>query len=163
MNKICDICGNIFEPNKYAYNQKRCGKECIIEYRKQYNSKHREKLNEQMRLNNIKRNMQIKIEVMNHYGGGKCACCGEDRIEFLTLDHENGDGAEHRKKHKKVGSGIKFYGPGEWLMRKHGPSKRRKWRKVHIALDPKSQKEDRDGCLAKHRYRSPENRRQLDP
>lgn len=41
MNKICDICGDVFEPNKYAYNQKRCSKECIIEYRKQYNNKHK--------------------------------------------------------------------------------------------------------------------------
>jgi hypothetical protein len=29
--------------------------------------------------------------------GGKCACCLESRIEFLTLDHINGDGKTHRK------------------------------------------------------------------
>src|SRR3990170_1408240 len=27
-----------------------------------------------------------KIEVIEHYGG-KCSCCGENRIEFLCLDH----------------------------------------------------------------------------
>jgi hypothetical protein len=30
--------------------------------------------------------------------GGRCACCGEDRLEFLTVDHVNGDGAEHKRK-----------------------------------------------------------------
>jgi hypothetical protein len=29
--------------------------------------------------------------------GGKCACCGETMREFLTVDHVNGDGSEHRK------------------------------------------------------------------
>lgn len=32
-------------------------------------------------------------------------------------------------------TGIKFRGDGEWLARKHGPSRRRQWRKVHIAMD----------------------------
>jgi Transposase DDE domain len=34
------------------------------------------------------------------------------------------------------GSGIKFFGPGEWQRRKHGVSKRRRWRKIHIGLNP---------------------------
>lgn len=29
--------------------------------------------------------------------GGKCKCCGEDRFEFLQIDHVNNDGADHRK------------------------------------------------------------------
>ncbi|KAF0675242.1 IS5 family transposase [Profundibacterium mesophilum] len=32
-------------------------------------------------------------------------------------------------------NGIKFRGDGEWQARKHGPSRRRQWRKVHIAMD----------------------------
>ena len=31
-------------------------------------------------------------------------------------------------------TGVKFRGDGEWLARKHGPSRRRQWRKVHIAM-----------------------------
>ena len=27
--------------------------------------------------------------------GGKCACCNEREIAFLTLDHKNGDGKWH--------------------------------------------------------------------
>ncbi len=32
-------------------------------------------------------------------------------------------------------TGIKFRGDGEWQARKHGPSRRRQWRKVHIAMN----------------------------
>ena len=33
-------------------------------------------------------------------------------------------------------TGIKFLGDGEWQARKHGPQRRRQWRKVHLAMDP---------------------------
>lgn len=32
-------------------------------------------------------------------------------------------------------TGVKVYGEGEWKVRQHGHSKRRTWRKVHLALD----------------------------
>ncbi|RKE39656.1 DDE family transposase [Paraburkholderia sp. BL23I1N1] len=32
-------------------------------------------------------------------------------------------------------TGLKVYGEGEWKVRKHGYSKRRTWRKVHLAMD----------------------------
>ncbi|RKE23778.1 DDE family transposase [Paraburkholderia sp. BL23I1N1] len=32
-------------------------------------------------------------------------------------------------------TGLKVYGEGEWKVRKHGCSKRRTWRKVHLAMD----------------------------
>lgn len=35
-------------------------------------------------------------------------------------------------------TGLKVYGDGEWKARKHGASKRRTWRKLHIAIDPKT-------------------------
>jgi hypothetical protein len=38
----------------------------------------------------------IKRQVFEFYGG-KCQCCGESNMAFLTLDHVNNDGAEHRK------------------------------------------------------------------
>lgn len=36
-------------------------------------------------------------EVIERYGG-QCACCGEANHYFLTIDHVNNDGAEHRRK-----------------------------------------------------------------
>ncbi|WP_029525610.1 IS5 family transposase [Polaromonas glacialis] len=35
-------------------------------------------------------------------------------------------------------TGLKLFGEGEWKVRKHGYSKRRSWRKVHLALDAKT-------------------------
>jgi len=35
-------------------------------------------------------------------------------------------------------TGLKIYGEGEWKVRKHGYSKRRTWRKLHLGADPES-------------------------
>jgi hypothetical protein len=35
-------------------------------------------------------------------------------------------------------SGLKIYGEGEWKVRKHGYSKRRTWRKLHLGVDPEN-------------------------
>ena len=43
------------------------------------------------------RRMALKMEIIDSYGG-KCECCDEKRIEFLTVEHKNGDGKEHRSK-----------------------------------------------------------------
>lgn len=36
-------------------------------------------------------------------------------------------------------TGLKVFGEGEWKMRKHGKTKRRTWRKLHLAVDPDTQ------------------------
>jgi Transposase DDE domain len=36
-------------------------------------------------------------------------------------------------------TGLKVFGDGEWKVRQHGPSKRRTWRKLHLAVDPDTQ------------------------
>ena len=53
--------------------------------------------------------LKFRKEVLKRLGG-RCACCGEDQLEFLTIDHINEDGAEHRR---KVGKDICTY------LRKH--------------------------------------------
>ena len=35
-------------------------------------------------------------------------------------------------------TGVKVYGEGEWKVRQHGISKRRTWRKIHLAICPNS-------------------------
>jgi len=47
----------------------------------------------------------VKVEVMSHYGG-KCACCGETEMAFLTIDHVNGDGAAHRRELRAAGGTL---------------------------------------------------------
>ena len=51
----------------------------------------------------------IKETVITHFGG-KCACCGMDEIRFLTIDHVNNDGREHRK---EIGRSSLY----KWLLR----------------------------------------------
>ena len=36
-------------------------------------------------------------------------------------------------------TGLKVFGDGEWKTRTYGPSKRRTWRKLHLAIDPRTQ------------------------
>lgn len=38
----------------------------------------------------------LRAKVVSAYGG-RCTCCGEDEPLFLTLEHLNGDGRQHRK------------------------------------------------------------------
>lgn len=62
---------------------------------------------------------KVKVEAMNQYGK-VCQCCGEPRLEFLVLDHINGDGAEHRRKMEYGHSctGYMFY---LWLRKRGWP------------------------------------------
>ena len=54
------------------------------------------------------RALRLKKDAMELYGG-KCACCGEDKLAFLTIDHINHDGTEKRK--------LKVHGGGTTLYR----------------------------------------------
>lgn len=64
---------------------------------------------------------KVRRAVFNAYGGHKCVCCGETERKFLTLDHVNNDGAEHRVKiaGKRTASGWQTY---YWLYRNGFPS-----------------------------------------
>ena len=58
---------------------------------------------------------KIREEVLAHYGG-KCACCGEDRYEFMSIDHVKGGGLKHRRELKLSGAKMIF-----WLKRNNYP------------------------------------------
>lgn len=72
-----------------------------------------------IRRESVKRRSQKDRSVaLTHYGG-KCAICGETLEIFLTIDHINNDGAEHRKKingHNHGGVDM-----GAWLRRNNYP------------------------------------------
>lgn len=66
---------------------------------------------------------KIKDQVYNAYGGYKCNCCGETTEFFLTLDHINNDGAEHRKMingnpKKRGGNNCSMY---RWIIKNNYP------------------------------------------
>ncbi|KKM05964.1 hypothetical protein LCGC14_1748790 [marine sediment metagenome] len=90
-------------------------KERIKKWNKEYHKTHRE----EYRIRDKKFRHKLKIETINHYGG-KCKCCGEDLIEFMTIDHINNNGAEHRLKvlGSKRYAGWKFY---LWLRQNNYP------------------------------------------
>lgn len=46
---------------------------------------------------NKKYRQRLRQQVFEAYGGTVCACCGDTHEEFLTIDHINGDGADHRR------------------------------------------------------------------
>ncbi len=70
---LCDRCSN---PSVFGY------KECVG-----------------CREAAIERRRNLKRQVINKYGG-KCDCCSESYLEFLTIDHINGGGTKHRKELK---------------------------------------------------------------
>jgi hypothetical protein len=47
---------------------------------------------------------RTKREVFEAYGGVICACCGEDNIGFLTIDHINNDGGGRNRGPSQNGS-----------------------------------------------------------
>lgn len=61
--------------------------------------------------------LQMKLEVLKEYGG-KCTCCNEEKFEFLTIDHIDGKGAEHRRSVGNSSGGCNFY---QWLKKNNYP------------------------------------------
>ena len=54
---------------------------------------------------NRERHRELRRQMIAAYGG-RCSCCGESAYEFLTLEHVNQTGKEHRK---SVGTGPSAY------------------------------------------------------
>lgn len=79
-----------------------------VRYGKNKESKrHSVKCKTCFKLQTKERYWETKLKVINHYGG-KCVCCGETTPEFLTVDHINNDGKDHRRK-KQFSLGKNLY------------------------------------------------------
>jgi hypothetical protein len=63
-----------------------------------------------------KAQVKLKADVMLHYGG-KCACCGTDDLEVLSIDHINNDGATHRRELRARGERFSY----NWLKKNGYP------------------------------------------
>lgn len=118
---LCRCCGS--RPPKEG--KKRCQQCCDVatkyynkkcktkKYRDARNKKNRDRWNKNKgsySQSARKHRQKLKHNTMTHYGG-KCACCGEDKIEFLAIDHINGGGNKHRKQ-EGMGGGYFTY---KWL------------------------------------------------
>lgn len=49
--------------------------------------------------NNVKLQKARRLRALEYYGK-VCACCGEDKIEFLAFDHVRGGGNQERKERR---------------------------------------------------------------
>jgi len=61
-------------------------------------------------------NHRLLNDVIDAYGG-KCACCGETRKEYLTIDHVDGGGEKH-KREMGFSTSTQFY---RWLKKNNYP------------------------------------------
>lgn len=74
------------------------------------------------------------IHMMGFNLEAPCYCTLSRRASCLDVDLERLDPT--KAVHMVIDAiGLKVYGEGEWHMRTHGKSKRRTWRKLHIAID----------------------------
>ena len=83
------------------------------EYRREWQRKWRDENREKYRQYHRERKRKIRKEVILRYGD-KCVCCGENKYEFLTIDHVNGGGRQHRKRIKEIAL-------AEWIKRNNYP------------------------------------------
>ena len=100
----CPSCGSLFSSQEEKDGRKRV-------YQKRYRELHREERNKRKK----EYHQELKRKVVEMYGG-RCACCGETQLEFLTVDHIEGRTEEERK--SRV-SGSKLYGQ---LIKKKDPN-----------------------------------------
>lgn len=124
----CTKCGEMFE--KWHPKGRVC-RDCTARRQSEYMRKYREK-HPGFEMARHKRRIEtqpgyleahkrrgrdywrrIRQEAIMAYGGYVCACCGETEPLFLTIDHIDNDGADHRR---EIGGGANF---GKWL-KDHG-------------------------------------------
>lgn len=84
-------------------------------YAKEWSDKNRPKISIYQKTYKLK----LRRNVIGYYSRYtyKCVCCLDAHLEFLTIDHINGDGSKHRK---EIGSrgGHGFY---TWLKKNNYP------------------------------------------
>lgn len=93
--------------SKYMYACKECVKrQVLIHYKRLFKEnpvpiRERKRLWQEMnrdiqKKSSLKFRLKVRNLVIIGYGG-KCSCCGETEIKFLSIDHIDGGGKEHRK------------------------------------------------------------------
>lgn len=115
-NKFCKDCLVLLdENNSNKYDIDHAQYVCKV-CRKTRDQKRYENRKEIIREQQRTYDLSVKLKVIEAYGG-KCMCCGETNMEFLTIDHINNDGAEDRKNNgNKLGG--KLY---RWLIKNNFP------------------------------------------
>ncbi len=121
--RLCVICQSPIGKHKSKYCSLTCLKEGVRITAGKYYKEHKEEVlvkesiqhknnRNRIRQNRHKYLMKLKYEVLTHYSGRgvpSCVKCGEDDLRCLTIDHINGNGAEHRKNLGNNKTGKNFY------------------------------------------------------
>src|SRR5688572_13317459 len=81
-------------------------------YMAQWRARHRLRLAAKEK----EKRLALRQEVLAAYGGA-CVCCGETITQFLAIDHIDGKGAEHRRRHGLATSTSMY----AWLKRNGFP------------------------------------------
>lgn len=78
--------------------------------------KHKDRL----RIENRNWYYRVRLEALQAYSGKfpKCACCEDSNLEFLAVDHIDGNGGKHRRELRSAGRGSNFF---LWLKRNKFP------------------------------------------
>ncbi len=71
-------------------------KSYMREYRKSYMPAYRAANLDYFRDLDRRRNARLRADAMTRLGGPICSSCGEDELEFLTIEHKFGGGRQHR-------------------------------------------------------------------
>lgn len=98
--KKCSRCKQIKSVTNFNKNKR--FKDGLNSFCRQCLKKYNSTISEVMHKYSRKFHYKLKAEAINHYGG-RCACCGETELDFLTLDHINDDGALQRKQLRDAG------------------------------------------------------------
>ena len=110
INKNCIYCGKEFQSKNNRGSPRFCSSKCRFSNWIENNPDDWAKMQSRWR-------KKLKMKAYINYGGNppKCACCGENIIEFLCLDHIDNNGSEYRKEI----SGRDIY---EWIATNDYPS-----------------------------------------
>ena len=106
-NYICKKCKNKYNKEWQQKNRDRCN-----QLTKKWKQNNRDRCNQL----NRESNYRLKDEVFDAYGG-KCACCGETRKEYLSIDHIDGNGNKQKREIGVAGSDDLY----RWLRQNNYP------------------------------------------
>lgn len=153
-SKHCTRCLRIKPLNHFHRDGNKCGgyrgkcAECTnTQQRNDYhlpNSKRRAQMREYA--------LRLKCQALELLGGTACALCGEKATIFLTVDHADKNGYEHRKKIGCSGTGIH-----RWII-KATPKELKQWNLRVLCGSCQMASEnytDTEIYIARHQFETP--------
>ena len=112
----CRKCGAVLNSKNWHDSDKLVSNYICINCRCEYAKKRYLENKERIKALDKKERGKLNNDVINGYGG-KCACCGETRKEYLSIDHKDG-GGNKQKREIGVRNSTGLY---RWLIQNNYP------------------------------------------